>query len=58
MMICFFFTEDKCYDPNDSHEELKLRAQDQLVIPRDSIQIKKPRPHNWDRCDDFVIQHE
>ena len=45
-------------DENDSKDDLEDRAQDQLGIPISMIEVKKPRPHHWDRSNFYIIEHE
>ena len=45
-------------DENDSKEDLKLRARDQLCIPLRKIKAKKPPSENWSGSKYYIIKHE
>ena len=45
-------------DENDSEEDLKLRAQDQLCIPQRKVKVKKPESENWGGSKYYIIKHE
>ena len=43
-------------EKNDTSEDLKMWAQDQMGNPMDKIYIKKPKHHNWNRINGYIIQ--